>query len=177
MGPRPVGGEPVSFAEHFAASDQFDLIFKHGMALVERTAAYLDGAGRMESKALGPPSTMVYATESMRLTTRLLELASWLLIRRAVREGEITREEAQRKRQKLKLQRLTRPSHIRNFTDLPATLRLLIEESINLADRVSQLDKAIETPSTKAALAPTNPVAAQLALLRDAFGTGARRAG
>ena len=36
-------GTTVSFGEHFAASDQFDAIFKEGMGLVERTAAYLDG--------------------------------------------------------------------------------------------------------------------------------------
>ena len=59
------------------------------MALVEETAAYLDGQGRRESKKLNGTASVTYATESMRLTTRLLELASWLLIRRAVRDGDI----------------------------------------------------------------------------------------
>lgn len=60
------------------------------MLLVETTAAYLDGPGRREAKLLKPPVSVLYATESMRLTTRLLDLASWLLVRRALKEGEIT---------------------------------------------------------------------------------------
>ena len=70
-------GELPQEGEHFAASDQFDAIFKEGMGLVERTAAYLDGPGRKEARALRGPVAVLYATESMRLTTRLLELASW----------------------------------------------------------------------------------------------------
>ena len=40
----------------------------------------------------------------MRLTTRLLDLASWLLIRRALKEGDITEMEAQKKRKGIALQ-------------------------------------------------------------------------
>src|SRR5919108_3720902 len=72
-------GATVSFGERFAASELFDRVFQEGMALVERTAAYLDGEGRKEAKLLRPPVSVIYATESMRLTTRLLELASWLV--------------------------------------------------------------------------------------------------
>ena len=54
------------------------------MALVERTASYLEGPGRAEAKRLAAPANVLYASESMRLTTRLLDLASWLLIRRAL---------------------------------------------------------------------------------------------
>src|ERR1044072_7602495 len=42
----------VSFGERFQASAQFDGVFKQGMALVERTAAYLEGPGRVEAKRL-----------------------------------------------------------------------------------------------------------------------------
>ena len=46
------GATTVSFGERFQSSQQFDHIFKEGMALVERTAAYLDGPGRKEAKGL-----------------------------------------------------------------------------------------------------------------------------
>src|SRR5215468_3704899 len=131
-------GTTVSFGEHFAASDQFDAIFKEGMGLVERTAAYLDGPGRREAKNLKGPVAVLYATESMRLTTRLLELASWLLIRRALKEGEITAEEAHKKRARVKLQTLGRPSHTKGFAELPQGLRDLIEASFALHDRIVQ---------------------------------------
>ena len=86
--------EMISFGARFAASDQFDAVYKEGMALVERTASYLDGPGRKEAKGLQPPLTLTYATESMRLTTRLLELASWLMLHRALKDGEIDQQQA-----------------------------------------------------------------------------------
>ena len=162
----------VSFGERFQASAQFDQVFKEGMQLVETTAAYLDGPGRREAKALKPPVSVLYATESMRLTTRLLDLASWLLVRRALKEGEITAEEARRKRQRRKLKAIGRPSHINGFTDLPEGLRRLIEESFKLHDRVVQLDKAMSEPPAESNVVPlvANPVAEQMSMLTRAFG-------
>lgn len=163
----------VSFGERFQASAQFDQVFKEGMLLVETTAAYLDGPGRREAKALKPPASILYATESMRLTTRLLDLASWLLVRRALKEGEITSEEARRKRQRLKLKSIGRPSHIAGFADLPEGLRDLIEESFKLHDRVVQLDKAMHDPETNVVPIAANPVAEQMSRLARAFGSKA----
>jgi regulator of CtrA degradation len=161
-------GTTVSFGAHFAASEQFDAIFKEGMALVERTAAYLDGSGRKEARALRGPVAVLYATESMRLTTRLLELASWLMIRRALKAGEITPEEARTKRDRVKLRGPGRPSHIKGFTDLPAGLRGLIDASYALSDRIFQLDRAMEVVPEKAPIVD-NPVGTQVSRLEEAF--------
>jgi len=176
-GSRVEGGFPgkantISFGERFQASEQFDQVFKEGMALVERTAAYLDGDGRRESKGLAGPATVLYATESMRLTTRLLDLASWLLVRRALKDGEITAEEAQRKRSRLKLQALGRPSHIKGYGELPHGLRTLIEASFSLHDRIVQLDRAMAVTTTSAlneASVAANPVQSQMRQLQLAF--------
>src|SRR6516165_4968496 len=81
---------PVPFGERLAASQNFSQLFRDGMKLVEETAAYLDGPGRHESKQLDRSTALAYATESMRLTTRLMQLASWLLLHRAVNEGEMS---------------------------------------------------------------------------------------
>jgi regulator of CtrA degradation len=165
-------GVTVSFGARFAASELFDRVFQEGMALVERTAAYLDGEGRKEAKRLRPPISVLYATESMRLTTRLLELASWLLIRRGVRDGSITPEEGRRKRERVKLRSLGRPSHISHYSELPVGLRQLIEESFAMTDRIIKLDSALENSAADHAAAAVNPVAAQIAGLQAAFSTG-----
>jgi regulator of CtrA degradation len=162
-------GVTVSFGERFAASEQFNQIFKEGMALVERTAVFLDGPGRSEAKRLRPPLTLVYATESMRLTSRLLELASWLLIGRALNEGEISAAEARQKRQRLKLQTLGRPSHVKRFAELPKGLQQLIEASFALNDRIAQLDRAMRMQLPPALHGASNPVEAQVARLERAF--------
>ncbi len=160
----------ISFGERFQASSQFDQVFKEGMALVERTASYLDGEGRKESKGLTGQATVLYATESMRLTTRLLDLASWLLIRRGLKDGEITEQEAERKRARVKLQAIGRPSHIRGFDDLPSGLRELITSSFALHDRIVQLDRAMNPKPSETEDAPiANPVGVQFKKLELAF--------
>ena len=137
----------VSFGERFQASDQFDRVFKQGMALVERTAAYLDGPGRREAKRLPAAVNVLYATESMRLTTRLLDLASWLLIRRALKEGEISERKRRRSARASPCSRRRRPSHVNGFGELPEGLRGLVEESFALQDRIVQLDRAMSIKS------------------------------
>src|SRR5215475_8473190 len=96
--------ETVSFGERLAGSQAFAELFRNGMALVEETAAYLDGPGRKESKELQRSAALAYATESMRLTTRLMQLASWLLLHRAVNEGEMSLAQASQEKSKVKLQ-------------------------------------------------------------------------
>lgn len=168
-------GITVSFGEHFAASDQFDAIFKQGMALVERTAAYLDGPGRKEARALRGPLSVLYATESMRLTTRLLELASWLMIRRALKEGEITIAEARTKCERVRLKSPGRPAHVKGYTELPEGLRALIEASFALNDRIVQLDRAMQVDTAEPEAA-ANPVAAQVTRIEEAFALRRRAA-
>ncbi len=80
--------DTVSFTHRLLASENFMLLFREGMSLVEATAAYLDGEGRADSRFLDRPVALAYASESMRLTTRLMQLTSWLLLQRAVNEGE-----------------------------------------------------------------------------------------
>ena len=162
--------ETISFSERFTASENFDTVFKDGMGLVERTAAYLDGIGRRESKSLTPALAVVYANESMRLTTRLLEIASWLLVRRSLSSGEISPEDARLRRRCIRLGSIGRPAHVKGFADLPSTLQALIEESFSLNDRIVRLDKALEASSeTRAADPLLNPVAAQIHRLEQAF--------
>ena len=166
------GATTVSFGDRFQSSEKFDTVFKEGMALVERTASYLDGQGRKEAKGLTGGTSVLYATESMRLTTRLLDLASWLLIRRALKEGEITQDEAQTKRRRVKLQAFGRPAHVKGFAELPAGIRSLIEESFALHDRIIQLDRAMSVgrdPDLEPKERPGNPVALQMTMLERAF--------
>src|ERR1700733_12681938 len=86
---------------NFIASALFDRTFDEGMALVEETARYLDGPGREEARSLPRKASMLYAGESMRVTTRLMQAASWLLVQRAVRDGDMDSEDAANDRYRL----------------------------------------------------------------------------
>jgi regulator of CtrA degradation len=108
----------------------------------------------------------------MRLTTRLLDLASWLLIRRAIKEGEMSEAEAQNKRKSVTLQGAAKASHVLGLTTLPEGLRDLIGESDALHERIVRLDRALnvklEDVGSESVLA--NPVSIQMDRLRVAFG-------
>src|ERR1700759_753038 len=133
---------PVSFSEKLASSQAFAGLFKEGMALVEETASYLDGEGRQDSKKLERSAALAYATESMRLTTRLMQLASWLLLHRAVKEGEMSLAQANKEKTKVKLS--AADTHdLHNLELLPETLRALIERSQALQGKVRRLDTNI----------------------------------
>ena len=129
---RPDSGDntTISFGEKYAESEQFNTLFREGMSLVEATASYLDGDGRVDAKGLPPQMSLAYATESMRLTTRLMQLASWLLIRRSVNEGEMTTEQALEEKHKVKLKSVGRAAHTDGFEELPERIKELIKRKL-----------------------------------------------
>ena len=157
----------VQFSERLTNSAAFSSLFREGMDLVEETAAYLDGDGRTEAKALERSVSLTYATESMRLTTRLMQLASWLLLHRAVKEGEMTLSQANREKTKVKLTAAD-PGPEDMIAKLPAQLRDLIARSMSLQTRVRRLDVTIHAPPPER---PTigNPLVPQLNRLKAAF--------
>jgi regulator of CtrA degradation len=159
---------PVSFGERLANSDVFAALFREGMELVEETASYLDGPGRQESKKLERGAALAYATESMRLTTRLMQLASWLLLHRAVKEGEMSLAQANKEKTKVKLS-VGRPSDEQSIKLLPLKLQGLIDRAAKLEIKVRRLDATIHASADPAMPASGNPVERQLGLLKAAF--------
>src|SRR5229473_14777 len=155
MAEKWAGGQPVSFGARLAASQSFAVLFRDGMKLVEETAAYLDGPGRQDSKKLERSASLTYATESMRLTTRLMQLASWLLLHRAVNEGEMSLIQASQEKTKVKLA-AGEPHDEETARLLPQKLRDLIARSLKLLERVRRLDATIHAAA--AAKPHVNPV-------------------
>ena len=165
-----LGVQPVSFVERLAGSDAFKSLFKEGMNLVEEAAAYLDGPGRAEAKALPRMEALAYASESMRLTTRLMQLASWLLLQRAVNEGEMTQTQAASEKHKVKLSNQDMATAPEAFHRLPARLRDLVAHSMRLQARIVHLDQLLYARA-EALMPPvaSSPVADQIERLRTAF--------
>ena len=162
--------QPVPFGERLASSQAFAELFREGMTLVEETATYLDGPGRQQSKKLERSAALAYATESMRLTTRLMQLASWLLLHRAVKEGEMSLAQAGKEKSKVKLAS-TDYHDPNNIELLPTALRDLVARSQKLYAKVRRLDATIYNQGSAERPAAANPVERQLGLLQAAFGT------
>ena len=159
----------IRFGDRLAASSSFTALFKEGMALVEETAAYLDGEGREESRTLPRTAALAYASESMRLTTRLMQIASWLLLQRAINEGEMTQAEALSDKRSTRIAWESMPKPMSAALPMPAALDALIESSLRLQERIIRLDTLITEP-LPAVNQASHPLQAQMTLLREAFG-------
>ncbi len=163
-------GAEVSFAE-FMSSGLFQRTYQEGMRLVEETSAYLDGPGREAARNLSRDASLAYAGESMRLTTRLMQVAAWLLVRKAVSEGEITAEESMAEKYRLASKEIARSARLAGAQALPEQLLGLISRSELLYARVERLDTQLRATQTEA---PRRPMAEQLnrveAFFRETLG-------
>ena len=159
----------ILFIHRLASSGAFKDLFREGMALVEEAAAYLDGPGRVESQALPRPAALAYSTESMRLTTRLMQVASWLLLQRAVNEGELTASQAQAERMRVKFCREEYDCRPEIFAQFPPTLRDLSQRSVRIQERVMHLDQSLVVAHSREPVKARSEVASQVERLRAAF--------
>ncbi len=160
-------------ARGFVQSKMFSNIFAEGMELVEETATYLDGEGRQAAKSLSRSEALSYAALSMRLTTRLMQIASWLLVLRAVRENEMTYSEAAQDKYRLGS---PEPRHQKELSEdndrltLPAHLKELREKTDLLFGRIARIDADIFT--MQRAPVDGRDAASQIRSLQAAFSNG-----
>ncbi len=98
-----------------------------------------------------------------------MQLASWLLLHRAVKEGEMSLAQANKEKSKVKLS-ATDHHDPNNMPLLPETLCELITRSQALNAKVRRLDANIHNRAAPALAATVNPVEHQLGLLKAAFG-------
>lgn len=169
-----IDGEEVAFAgaecvtlSEFMASGLFQRTYTEGMRLVEETSVYLDGPGREAARGLPREASLAYAGESMRLTTRLMQVASWLLVRKAVHEGEMTSEEANSAKYRLSTKEIARQPRFDGVDALPQRLQDLIARSERLYARVEHLDTRLR--SSSAPVTHPHPLAEQLRRVEEFF--------
>jgi regulator of CtrA degradation len=163
----------IDFLAKFTNSDQFEKTFKEGMSLVEETANYLDGEGRVDARALDRTGAIAYATESMRLTTRLMQMASWLLLQRAIASREMAPDEATREKHRINLAEIGKGHELMGQDQLPDGLKSLSERSLRLLSRVKTLDTMLNRSAVNNdENEDTGPVGAQLNQLARAFRVG-----
>jgi len=154
-------------AQAFTDSIMFDKTFDEGMALVEETARYLDGKGREESRVLPRKAAMLYAGESMRVTTRLMQAASWLLVQRAVRDGDMARADALNDRYRLGSREICLGACAEDISALPDVLKDLLMRSDSLYRRIARLDDVLFGEGS----VPPPGARAQIDALAQAFAT------
>jgi regulator of CtrA degradation len=98
-----------------------------------------------------------------------MQLASWLLLQRAIASGELTFEDARKEKLRINLAEIGLGEPVEGSDQTPDGLKDLIERSVRLLERVRMLDVMLQqlTAEPKAA---TNPVSDQHDQLTRAFG-------
>ena len=66
-----------------------DSLYVEAMVLTDEARAYFDSSGRDERLALDPMVRVGFACESLKVTTRLMQVVAWLMTRRALAAGEL----------------------------------------------------------------------------------------
>lgn len=163
----------IRLADRMVRSEGFNYIYDEGMSLVEEAASYLDGEGRDAARQLSRTAATLYAAESMRLTTRLMQVASWLLLQRASRSGEMTLEQVMSEKAKVRLDTDSAPETVEGWEEIPLSYCDIVHRSLRLQARVRQMDGELYNENAGAEqdrVFSGNPVSDQISLLVTAFG-------
>ncbi len=144
MDERTGDGEGPSGALARADGRLIRRLFDEAMDLIATASDYLDGPGRAQSHALAPSVGLVYAGESMRLTTRLMQVMAWLLAQRAVHDGEMALETAVGPDYRLGAQRICLGPATGDVAGLPPALVVLLDQSEALYRRIARLERLLQ---------------------------------
>lgn len=118
-----------------------EALYTEAMLLADEARSYFERAGRDEREGLPPLAKVDFSCESLRVTTRLMHIISWLLTQRAVAAGEITATQAAAPERRLGP---AQPSEADAIGHLPDTARRLILATMDLHARVARLDRRLE---------------------------------
>ena len=142
------------------------------MALVEEVATYLDGPGRNEAKSLARPMATAYAAESMRLTTRLMQIASWLLVQKAINEGDLDRAQGILEKNRVQVTSQGIATQAAIFAQLPDELQDLTARSLRVQAHIIRYEAGLDSLDPPSA-PPGLGIQGQLALLRRTYAASA----
>lgn len=141
----------------------FSNAYSEAMDLIERMSSYIEGCGHMIMQNLEQEILDLYISETMAASTRLMQIAAWLLLMRSAIEGDMDLENVISEKAKLCLNTLSEQYKNDLWDQLPLGLQGLIDESLKLESRLRSLDMSFNQN-----IQP-NYVHQQQAYLRRAF--------
>lgn len=134
------GAATITFFDR-TYEEAFDLLVEARDFLAER---------QRRPEALAPAVQLVASSETLRLTTRLVQVMAWLLVQRAVRAGELDAAEADAPRRRLGGHEVCADAGPWDVSELPPALRSLLDRSQALYNRVARLDEMVHIRASQA---------------------------
>jgi len=136
-------------------------LYTEALLLADEMRAYFDRDGRLERDRLSPYGRVQFACESLKATTRLMQVVAWLATRRAIANGEIAEPAMERVYRRLTIAAVSEPAVL---GALPSAARKLILTGIDLHERVGRLADGVDAP-----IALASPARALFRRLEGAF--------
>jgi regulator of CtrA degradation len=139
-----------------------DGLYHEAMVLAEEARDYFDKAGQWERQQLSPMDRVLFSCESLKVTTRLMHVISWLLVRKAVMAGEMGEHEAQAPDRRLGRATRTDLNDALRMRGLPEQAVVLVQRSQDLYERLARLEGTLaadlgpETGGARALFAQLN---------------------
>lgn len=119
----------------------FRRTYDETMDLMVEARNYMAYVERRERERAGVVTGLRMSCEAMRVTSRLTQVMAWLMIQRAVHEGEIDPVEAAAEHHRLSGGDVCLDSSFTDDETLPGGLRSLLDRSFRLYQRVARLEE------------------------------------
>jgi regulator of CtrA degradation len=122
----------------------FGRTYQEALELTREARDYIAGnvgKGRSEQSA---DVRLASSCEEMRLTARMTQIMAWLLLQRAIHEGEVPRSEALKDENRLSGQETCLADPVMPNVELPPRLNDLMARSRNLYERIQRLDAMLD---------------------------------
>ncbi|AGF75012.1 hypothetical protein BAnh1_11440 [Bartonella australis AUST/NH1] len=160
--------KPIVMIEHDAFESIFDRLYEETMTLIEETATYIDTEGKIIARSLPAEISALYAKEAVYLSTRLMQVASRLLLLRAEREGEMSPEQIKQESAKVSLHTPSLELETTYWEELPEIFRCFVAQSLRLEERMRHVSHDGRQDLSQI-VKNNNPVNKQIALLNTIF--------
>jgi len=134
---------PTGVGETESSVTFFDKTFEEAFALLVEARNYLAEREQTDAGKLGPGLQLAASCECMRLTARLTQMMAWLLVQKAVHDGEIGEAEAARTEHRLGGHAICATRGAWGQPQLPPRLQRLLDRSHSLYTRVARLDEMV----------------------------------
>lgn len=117
--------------------------YDEALTLMEEARDYMRGAEPWDRSYLTPNNGLRVSCEALRVTSRLTQVMAWLMVQRAVQQGELGLQEALEEHNRLSGAEVCLDERYSGEVCLPTRLRSLLNRSLSLYQRVSRLERQI----------------------------------
>lgn len=122
----------------------FGRTYEEALDLTYEARDYIAGNLRKDRSDQSADLRLASSCEEMRLTARITQIMAWLLLQRAIHEGEVPRSEALKEENRLAGQETCLGGPVIPEVELPPRLNDLMERSRALYERIQRLDAMLE---------------------------------